>query len=198
MGLVKLNVGGHIYWTTKDTLTSKGPNMLSSMIQHPNPAKLVDGALFIDRDPEIFRWLLLYFRGSSILPLRTSIDLWLLREEAEFFAVEGLLCRIQHILCPSYKKNDNVMIRGTKCTILTVDKNGYIVTRQNQRLNISSAENVEPASIETGDVVMAWNQTLGKRKRGICMAIERDTREFAIQFDGNDEQIMCASSGVRF
>ena len=39
---------------------------------------------------------------------------------------------------------------------------------------------------------------LGKRKRGICMAVERDTREFAIQFDGNDEQIMCASSGVRF
>jgi len=130
--------------------------------------------------------------------LRTSMDLWLLREEAEFFAVEGLLCRIQHILCPSYKKNDNVMIRGTKCTILNVDKNGYIVTHQGQRLAISSAENVEPTLIETGDIVMAWYQTLGKRKRGICMSVEKDTREFAIQFDGNNNQEMCASSGVRF
>lgn len=196
--LVKFNVGGHVYWTTEDTLNSKGPNMLSAMIRHPNPGQMIGDAYFIDRDPQIFRWLLLYFRGSNILPLRNSPDLWLLKEEAEFFAVEGLLSRIQHILCPSYKKNDNVMIRGTKCTILNVDKHGYVVTRQGQRLNISSAENVEPAHIETGDVVMAWNQTAGKRKRGICMSVEKEKREFAIQFDGYESQVMCASSGVRF
>ena len=194
--LVKLNVGGTVYWTTTDTLSARGDNMLTVMLKHPNPAQMIGDAYFIDRDPVVFRWLMLYFRGSNILPLRNSTDLWLLMEEAEFFSVDDLSTRIQHILSPSFKKNDNVMIRGTKCTILEVGKNGYIVTRQGKQMSISSAENVEPTTIEKGDLVMAWNRLNSKRLKGICMG--SSARDYHVQFDGNETEVSCPISGVRF
>ena len=64
---VRLNVGGTLFITSMDTLLSQGDNMLSAMAKHPNPAQEVDGALFIDRDPTVFQWILNYLRGSAIL-----------------------------------------------------------------------------------------------------------------------------------
>ena len=194
--VVKLNVGGHVYYTTVDTLSGRGENMLTAMLKHPNPAKMIDGAYFIDRDPEIFRWLLLYFRGSNILPLRNSTELWLLKEEAEYFAIDELSTRIQHILSPSFKPKDHVMIRGTKCTIVKVDKKGYVVTRQGKQAIISSAENVEPTVITKGDLVMAWNRLESKHLKGICMGINH--KNITIQFNGVQTQVACPDSGVRF
>jgi hypothetical protein len=194
--VVKFNVGGTVYWTTVETLNNRGENMLTALIKHSNPAQMVDGGYFLDRDPLVFRWILLYLRGSNILPLRSSTDLWLLREEAEYFAVDGLSIRIQHILSPSFKKKDHVMVRGTKCTIVDVAKNGYIVTRQGKQCNISSAENVEPTVIEQGDLVMAYFRVSGKRVKGICMSIE--DKNYTIQFDGQETQVSCPASGVRF
>lgn len=193
---IKLNVGGHIYWTTKDTLTGRSSSMLSVMVAHSNPALLIDGAYFIDRDPEIFRWLLLYLRGSNVLPRKDSPELWLLKEEAEYFAMDGLTSRIQHILCPSFKKNDNVMVRGVKFTILDVQTKGYLVTRQGQNFKIDASENVEPSSLQVGDVVMAWYQPANKRKKGILTTV--DKKECAIQFDHEDTSISCPISGIRF
>lgn len=194
--VVKLNVGGTVYLTTIETLTNRGENMLTALIKHQNPAQMIDGGYFIDRDPLVFRWILLYFRGSNILPLRSSTELWLLREEAEYFAVDGLLTRIQHILSPSFKKKDHVMVRGTKCTIVDVAKNGYVVTRQGKQCNVSSAENVEPTVIEQGDLVMAYTRLSGKHVKGICMSME--DKNYTIQFDRQETQVSCPSSGVRF
>ena len=118
--VVKLNVGGTIYWTTQDTLAGRGDCMLTAMLAHPNPAKIIDGAYFIDRDPIIFRWLLNYLRGSNVLPSKNSPELLLLREEADFFAVIGLSTLIQHILCPSFKKEDHILVRGNKFTIISI------------------------------------------------------------------------------
>ena len=170
--------------------------MLTALMKHPNPAKMIDGAYFIDRDPGVFRWILLYLRGSNILPLRSSTDLWLLREEAEYFAVDGLSTRIQHILSPSFKKKDHVMVRGTKCTIVDVAKNGYVVTRQGKQCNVSSDENVEPTTIERGDLVMAYTRLSAKHLKGICMSMT--DRNYTIQFNGQETQVSCPRSGVRF
>lgn len=194
--MIKLNVGGHIYVTTKDTLTGRDPgSMLSIMMNHPNPAQMIDGAYFIDRDPEIFRWILLYFRGSNILPQKDSPELWLLKEEAEYFAVDGLAIRIQHILCPSFKKNDNVMVRSTKFTILDVQKDGYRVTRAGQQFKLDASENVEPTTLQAGDIVMVWRPG-SKRKRGLCMSLVN--KECTIQFDGESTSVSCPISGIRF
>lgn len=194
--VVKLNVGGHIYWTAYDTLTSHGPNMLSAMIRHDNPGQLVEGAYFIDRDPEIFRWILNHLRGSKTLPRKDSVDMYLLKEEAEYFAMDDLLMRIQHVLCPSFNKNDLVLVRGSKFTILNQTESGYVVTRCGKKFKLDSSENIEPTIIEVGDVVMAWYQPLHKRLPGICMAIKG--KEYTIQFNGDYGQEKCQSTGVRF
>jgi len=194
--LVKLNVGGTIYWTTQDTLTSRGDCMLSAMIAHPNPAKVVEGALFIDRDPIIFRWLLNYFRGSNVLPPKNSPELELLREEAEYFAVTELSTRIQHLLCPSFRKEDHVLVRGNKFTIISVQENGYLVTRGGTKYNIPAQENVESASFEVGDVVMAWATGDSRRRKGICMSISKT--ECSIQFNSHETCTLCKTSAIRF
>ena len=193
--LVKLNVGGTIYWTTQETLTSQG-GMLSILVKHANPAQLVEGAYFIDRDPLTFRWILNYLRGSTILPKRSTPDLWLLREEADYFALDGLSTRIQHVLCPSFTKNDKIIVRNIKYTILSVSDAGYQVAKRGLVYNIPSSENVEPATIEKGDEVMAFHQSSGKRKPGLCMSIDGDS--YAIQFDKQETPVKCHRSGCRF
>ena len=67
--IIKLNVGGRVFLTSEETLTGTY-SMLSVLVQHPNPAQQIDGHYFIDRDPDTFRWILNYLRGSTVLPPR--------------------------------------------------------------------------------------------------------------------------------
>lgn len=194
--LVKLNVGGQLFWTSRDTMMSQEPHMLSAMIQHDNPGRLVEDAYFIDRDPVPFRWILNYLRGSKALPPKESVDMVLLKEEAEYFAIENLLSRIQHIMCPSFTKGDGILVRGSKFTILKLEETGYVVTRLGKNFRIDASENVEPTRVEAGDVIMAWHRPSNKRVPGICMAIEG--RVITVQFNGDLDQDGCNESGVRF
>ena len=194
--IVKLNVGGRVFLTTDSTLTDKGTNMLSAMIGHSNPAQLVDGHYFIDRDPETFRWILSYLRGSRVLPSKDSNDITLLREEAEYFALDELNNRIQHVLCPSFSKGDPVLVRSNKFTIIDVSESGYKVTRLGKCFQISASENVERCTIEIGDVVMAYHKAKHKRIPGVCMSI--DGKKYVIQFQGEEGQEDCVQSGIRF
>jgi hypothetical protein len=194
--IVKLNVGGCVFVTTKSTLTDSGMNMLSAMIQHANPAQLVDGHYFIDRDPKTFRWVLNYLRGSQVLPRKDSNEIALLKEEAAYFALDELTNRIQHMLYPMFSKGDPVLVRGTKFTIIDVCESGYKVTRLGKCFQISSSENVERCTIEIGDVVMAYHKVRHKRIPGVCMCI--DGKKFVIQFQGEEGQEDCLQSGIRF
>ena len=194
--LVKLNVGGTFFWTTRETLTTQGPHMLSAMIQHANPALLIDDAYFIDRDPNAFRWILNYLRGSKVLPPKESSEMNLLREEAQYYAIDNLLLRIQHMLCPTFGKNDHVLVRGSKFTIVEVEETSYLVTRTGKKFRIDASENIEPAVLEVGDVVMGWHKPSHKRLPGVCMALLN--RVCTIQFKGQGGQEDCPVSGVRF
>ena len=191
--IIKLNVGGRIFLTDSETLSQ---GMLGAMIQHQNPAQEIDGHYFIDRDPDTFRWILNYLRGSQVLPSKDSTDILLVKEEAEYFALEQLVSRIQHMSCPSFSKNDNVTVRGSKFTILAVSESGYKVTRLGKCFQVNSSENVEKTSIEVGDVVMAYHKPSLKRMPGICMAIQR--KNYVIQFNGDLGQADVKDSGVRF
>ena len=193
--IVKLNVGGSLFLTNRETLVDSGVNMLSAMIRHENPAQQVDGYYFIDRDPHIFRWILNYLRGSKVLPRSGSTEISLLREEAEFFALDGLVTQIQHILCPSFTKGDNVVVRGHKYTIMSVEENGYKMTRLGKIYPIPASENVEQTQLEIGDVVMAYHVPSNKRQPGTCMAIRG--KNCTIKFD-QFGQFDCKDSGVRF
>jgi len=193
--LVKLNVGGRVYMTTGTTLNARGGHhMLAALTRHSSTK--VDDAIFIDRDPDIFRWVLNYLRGSEALPRRQTNEFTMLREEAEFYNLDGLIMRLNHIMSPTYEKDDHVLVEGAKFTVCGISKDGFIVTRQNKKFTLSPAQNIEPAKVEVGDVVMAWRKESGGRRPGICMAIE--SKQCTIQFNGDSSQETCALSGVRF
>jgi len=194
--IVKLNVGGRVFLTSKSTLTDSGNNMLSAMIQHSNPAQLIDGHYFIDRDPGTFRWILSYLRGSKVLPHKESNEMALLKEEAEYFALDELMNRIQHVVCPIFSKGDPVLVRGNKFTIIDVSEGGYKVTRLGKCFQINSSENVERCIIEIGDIVMAYHKAKHKRIPGVCMGI--DGKKYVIQFQREEGQQDCLQSGIRF
>ena len=192
---VHLNVGGQLFITSESTIFSQD-SMLRAMLKHPNPAQIIDGAYFIDRDPVMFRWILNFMRGSNILPAKDSQELMQLKEEAEYFALESLLAKIQHIVCPSFAVNDNVTVRQTKFTIVAVDDGGYTVTRGGKAYKINACETVESTSVEVGDVIMAYHVPSRKRKPGICMAIEG--KHCTVQFNGDLGQEECIYKSVRF
>ncbi len=194
--LVKLNIGGCIFWTSDETLTSRGSNMLSVMIRHDNPAQLIDGAYFIDRDPKIFRWVLNYLRGSNVLPPEDSPEFVMIKEEAEYFSIDPLLFKIKHILCPSFNKGDNVTARGRKLTIVSVEETGYYATIGGINVKIEASDQVESTTIDLGDKVMAYHKPSQKRRPGTCVAKQR--RTYTILFDGDLGQEDCNVDGVRF
>ena len=197
--IIKLNVGGQVFITSKETITNKF-SMLSAMVGHENPAQLVDGALFIDRDPRIFHWILNYLRGSEVLPPKNSTELLQLYEEASYFAIDGLALKIKHLMSPTFSIGENVSVhkgdRDTKFTIVEIEETGYLVTRGGNRFRINASENITKTSIEKGDVVMAYHVSYHKHMPGVVMNINRG--ESQILFNEEELQTCCKLSGVRF
>ena len=64
---IKLNVGGKIYKTTLDTLRKDPNSMLSAMFSGKFELRVdeEDGAYFIDRDAELFRYVNLHITPIS-------------------------------------------------------------------------------------------------------------------------------------
>ena len=56
-----------------------------------------DGRIFIDRDPQHFRWILNYLRDGYIVTVPTSIqDRLELLQEARYYQLVGLVNLIEH------------------------------------------------------------------------------------------------------
>ena len=70
LSIVKLNVGGHYFTTSLQTLTKDPNSMLAAMFSGKFEMEpRGDGAFFIDRDGTHFRFILNYLRtGKLTLP----------------------------------------------------------------------------------------------------------------------------------
>ncbi|CAJ1427043.1 unnamed protein product [Effrenium voratum] len=92
--VVKLNVGGVVYTTSKSTLLSC-EGMLEKMFNGSLSNTKIDGAYFIDRDGHLFRYVLEYLRNRSVqLPDSHQVRQRLL-QEANFFSLGGLCEELQ-------------------------------------------------------------------------------------------------------
>ncbi|XP_061188353.1 BTB/POZ domain-containing protein KCTD4-like [Saccostrea echinata] len=93
--ILRLNVGGHIYTTTRSTLVKYPDSMLGVMFKGDIPSKMdQDGNYFIDRDGQMFRYILNFCRsGKLCLPQHFS-DYDLLENEADFYQIQPLLTSI--------------------------------------------------------------------------------------------------------
>ncbi len=87
--MVRLNVGGRHYTTTRTTLISDPNSALAHMFLHPNPAMVdEDGRYFIDRNGNAFEPILEYLRSQRLLDFGISKERVL--AEAEFFGLDKL------------------------------------------------------------------------------------------------------------
>jgi hypothetical protein len=93
--IIKLNVGGQLFITTRATLCAKAGSMLAAKFD-PNsnvaPSKNeLDGAVFLDRNPKTFEHVLCYLRhgcqGMSNIPDELLNEL---RADAVYFGLIGL------------------------------------------------------------------------------------------------------------
>lgn len=92
-GKIKLDVGGHMFSTSLDTLQRDSDSMIAVMFSgRHNLYKSEDGSYFIDRDGTYFRYILNYLRGGISLPSELPDDQAILRElhrEADYFQLKN-------------------------------------------------------------------------------------------------------------
>ncbi|KAF8056379.1 KCTD3 [Scenedesmus sp. PABB004] len=92
--VVRLCVGGARFATTRATLTAAPGSYLATLFGGRWEPATVGGEVFIDRDPDSFKWVLSYLRwlrggGTLVLP-DAPLALRQLRAEADFLGLPGL------------------------------------------------------------------------------------------------------------
>lgn len=93
--IVKLNVGGQLFTTTKQTLLSVDDSFFTAMFSGCLPI-LYDssGAIFIDRSPDLFTIILNYLRTNHVHNVDDS-NIEMLRHEAEFYSITPLVKQLK-------------------------------------------------------------------------------------------------------
>lgn len=99
--ILRLNVGGREYVTSKSTVQQIPESMLATMFSSPVSSAMLDGAYFIDRDPDLFAYVLEHLRTGTV-ELPTAVDiLRRLAQEADFFMLPTLQydirCRLSEV-----------------------------------------------------------------------------------------------------
>ena len=92
--VVELNVGGHYYTTTLATLLFEANSLLTSMFSgNIRVSKDSRGRYFIDRDGQLFRFILDYLRNNGLTLPKNFQETERLLVEADYFRLKGL-CKV--------------------------------------------------------------------------------------------------------
>ncbi|XP_023931584.1 uncharacterized protein LOC106171442 [Lingula anatina] len=115
--LVHLNIGGVHFTTTKSTLTRYADSMLGAMFSGAM-ATTVDekGHYFIDRDGDIFRYILNFLRSSRLSLPEGFKDLDLLAAEADFYQIQPMIQAVN-----DYKKKHQQATCTAGCYLEVVE-----------------------------------------------------------------------------
>ncbi|KAI1702978.1 BTB/POZ domain-containing protein [Ditylenchus destructor] len=96
---VRLNVGGKVFQTTKDTLSRYPDTFLARLVNGGlSSDKDESGAYLIDADPEHFRTILNYLRRGTVTLDASKVILGDLLREADFFNIEPLVIEIRQAM----------------------------------------------------------------------------------------------------
>ncbi|XP_071490158.1 BTB/POZ domain-containing protein KCTD3-like [Diadema antillarum] len=109
--LIKLNVGGTRFSTSRQTLTWIPDSFFSSLLSgRISSVKDETGAIFIDRDPSAFVPILNYLRTKE-LNLK-GIDIQTLKHEAEFYGILPLVKKLALCEDLDHSSCGNVLFHG--------------------------------------------------------------------------------------
>ncbi|XP_033110842.1 BTB/POZ domain-containing protein KCTD3-like [Anneissia japonica] len=109
--IIKLNVGGTKFSTSKQTLSWVPDSFFSSLLSgRISSMRDEEGAIFIDRDPVVFVPILNYLRTKD-LDVR-GVNLTTLRHDAEFYGISPLVKKLS--LCEDLGRSTcgNVLFHG--------------------------------------------------------------------------------------
>ncbi|KAI1690816.1 BTB/POZ domain-containing protein [Ditylenchus destructor] len=111
---IRLNVGGKVFQTTKDTLSQHPGSFLACLVGGDLPSEKDEtGAYLIDRDPEHFRTILNYLR-SPVLNLDGNKQV--MKEllcEADFYNIQPMVNDIRKALKSPGKRTEVIVISST-------------------------------------------------------------------------------------
>ncbi|ELU09512.1 hypothetical protein CAPTEDRAFT_85772, partial [Capitella teleta] len=89
--IVKLNVGGKWFSTTRPTLFAREGSLFQDMLMmEDHHLENQPGYFFIDRDGELFRFILNYLRSGELTCPKHFTEHEQLRKEAEFYRLYEL------------------------------------------------------------------------------------------------------------
>jgi uncharacterized protein YjbI with pentapeptide repeats len=96
--IIYFNVGGTKFATSRDTIANDEFCMLNVMLKHESSmtsSRDASGAIFIDRDPTYFSYVLNYLRNGIVDLPPEKHKLNALLREAEFYQINGLYSAVQ-------------------------------------------------------------------------------------------------------
>ena len=136
---IKLNIGGHYFTTTRETLTKDPNSRLASMLSGTldlKPAE--DGAFFFDRDGTHFRFILNYLRDGKIIVPEGATAFRQLLEEAKFYQIKGLSDEL-NLVASKTEGRVRINVGGhfftTTLQTLTIDPNSMLGGRFSEKFN---------------------------------------------------------------
>ena len=97
--IISFNIGGRIFATSRETIANDEFCMLNVMLKHePSMSSTRDesGAIFIDRDPTYFQYVLNYLRNGIVDLPPEKFKLNAILREAEFYQINGLYTAVQN------------------------------------------------------------------------------------------------------
>ncbi|CAL2033863.1 unnamed protein product [Caenorhabditis brenneri] len=96
--IVKLNIGGTQFFTTKSTLT-KFDGFFKVMVETDIPViKDNTGAIFIDRSAKHFELILNFMRDGDVALPNCKRDIQEIQKEAQFYLLDGLITLCDELL----------------------------------------------------------------------------------------------------
>ncbi|KAM0008415.1 putative chromatin remodeling & transcription regulator BTB-POZ family [Helianthus debilis subsp. tardiflorus] len=125
--IVRLNIGGHKFCTTIDTLTHREPHsMLAAMFsgRHTVHKDSEKGCVFFDRDGMHFRHILNWLR-DGVTPNLSDVECFELLREAEYYQLLGLVDRINEVLNKKDEQMDPDLTR-TDIIKYRIKYSGYV------------------------------------------------------------------------
>ncbi|XP_066570113.1 BTB/POZ domain-containing protein kctd15 [Amia ocellicauda] len=154
---VHIDVGGHMYTSSLATLTKYPDSRISRLFNGTEPIVLdsLKQHYFIDRDGEIFRYILSFLRTSKLLLPDDFKDFSLLYEEARYYQLTPMIKELERW---KQEKEQRKLCQPCDCLVVRVTPDlGERIALSGEKVLI---EEIFP---ETGDVMCnsvnaGWNQ----------------------------------------
>lgn len=138
--VIKLNVGGVTFQTTRVTLVSHPDSMLAAMFsgRYKLPADS-KGHIFIDRDGTHFRYILNFLRDGTLNVPPDHILLLDILQEAQFYQLHKLVQLVKMLLKDLYKPSATLLNQGTAGTQATKETPNALPSTHSSRTRITAA-----------------------------------------------------------